>query len=422
MSRIVCISPNAIENDSRTFKFAASAARLGYEAVVVESERSQGATDSLPFELVSPPLAERSPNEVPIDGAEPTAPETPGTARRLLDRVAAVLRLLVRPLRGPLFILRANVGDYVRRNRTMAAMLPAADVYWLFSFWNFPATYLKARRGRARFLYDAPDSHWEPGEWAAEDRTSRSIIRAHEWLESRCARRAERFTTVGEGVASLMEARFGRRPDVIRNSHDFRMDEDCELDIREQAGVSREDFLLVMSGNLKPGTAVAESLLALNRLPEHVHLAFLAPGAAVPDEVLERIERHPRAHRLAGVPPSEVVSFMSKADASPLLYRAGHSLNLEHALPNGFFQAVAAGLPILFPPLPEMRALAQENELGIEIDTADPESIADGIRTLVSHPELTSRYRANAQRAREVVSWERDEEKLAQMLGPAGSG
>ena len=53
MTRIVSVTPTAVERDSRTFKHAASLAQLGYESVALEGLPSQMRSAELPFALVS---------------------------------------------------------------------------------------------------------------------------------------------------------------------------------------------------------------------------------------------------------------------------------------------------------------------------------------------------------------------------------
>jgi glycosyltransferase involved in cell wall biosynthesis len=160
---------------------------------------------------------------------------------------------------------------------------------------------------------------------------------------------------------------------------------------------------------------VREALLALRELPETVHLAFVGRNHDRNRGLVRELGVGDRAHLLAPVPPTEVVRFIAGADASPILYRA-QSASYESALPNGFFHAVAAGLPILYPPLPEIRALCVEHGMGAEIRPEEPGSIAAGVRSLLDDPARAGEYRARAEAAREVLNWEHEERLVADLL------
>jgi len=427
MMRIVSVTSMSVERDSRTYKFAASAARLGHESIVVEGEASTGLGADTPFELISP--------EQTLEEHSPTPP-LPGPT--LFQRIHKVLprrlrgafglltggidRRIVMPLRAVIFNLRLGQHDYRRRNTLTESLLPDADVYWLHSFYQFPSVYSKARQMNARFLYDTPDAYWEPpGLTPAPTRAHRLLLQRLEATERRAVRRAERFTTVSDGLVEMLARRFGRRAEVIRNCHDLRLDEEPERDIREVTGVSPDDFLLVMTGNRKEGLTFREALLALRMLPEHIHIAFVGRGWDQSRELIDDLGVSGRAHLPAPVPPTQVVNFIRSADASPILLRA-LTPNYRYSLPNGFFHAIAAGLPILYPPLPEIQRLAREHSLGPEMDPADPGSIASTVRSLCEAPEELARFRANAEEARKVLNWEQEENSIAAILDrrPAG--
>jgi glycosyltransferase involved in cell wall biosynthesis len=424
MTRVVTITSIPLERDSRSFKFAASVARLGYESVVVEGERSRLLGDGLPFELISPPNSSRrldSPEPAESQASEDQslgariANRLPQPVAILLKKVHIAYRTLVGPPQNALFILRLAFRELRRANRETSALLPDADVYWLHSFFQFPAVYLKSRRLGARFLYDTPDAYWEPGVSPTTGRVLPWVMRAYEWIEKRSVRSAEAVTSVSDGIADVLERRFGRRPQVVRNAHDLRLDQPSEGDVRASAEVGEDEFLLVVVGNNKPELMADEMLLALQKLPGRVHIAFVGRNHEGTGARAEELGLGDRVHVLGHVPPTQIVSFIRTADAAPVLSR-GTTENDRASLPNKFFHAIAAGLPVLYPPLPEMAALAERHQLGVEIDPADPDSVAAGVRAMVGEAGATARYRANVERARETLSWEQEERTLAEIL------
>ncbi len=117
-------------------------------------------------------------------------------------------------------------------------------------------------------------------------------------------------------------------------------------------------------------------------------------------------------HFLPPVPPAEVKSFIAGADAAAILYWPITS-NFLNALPNRLYQAIAAGLPLLYPEtMRAIRALCEEHDVGVPIDPRDADSVLAGIRRLLDDPRELERLRANARQAADQVSWEREEAKL----------
>jgi glycosyltransferase involved in cell wall biosynthesis len=235
------------------------------------------------------------------------------------------------------------------------------------------------------------------------------------WLEAACIRRAAAVVTVSEGIAALQQQAFSCRPIVIRNADDHRLHRVPPIGIRAAADVGPRDHLFVVVGNAKPGQAIAQLLQALTMVPAGVHVAFLGGGYQQYLGSIQALGLSARVHMLLPVKPFEVAPFIQSADASLLLYYPLSPTYL-HCLPNGFFQAVAAGLPLLYPALPEIQRIAQRHNLGLPIDPLSPASIAGGMLAFLQQPELLSELRQNVARAREILNWESEERVLAALL------
>jgi glycosyltransferase involved in cell wall biosynthesis len=411
MTRIVTLTPLPIERDSRTFKQASSMARLGYESVVVEGESSRLDHRSLPFVLRSP-----SPPAGPESrSADVESSSGVGRRGRLPDPVQRLLRAVVFRLRLPVMIAWFVLMYWPRTARRV----PDGSLCYLHSFRQFPAIYLRWRRGTP-FIYDAhdfyPGSRAEHRQFSVADRLIERFLLA---VERACVRRAAAVVTVGEGVADLIEAEFQRRPVVIRNFHDARIDTPPPRGLRETLGLRDGSFLIATVGNEKPGAATEQAIAALTELPERVHMAFIGAGYDRYVEEIERRDLQERVHLLPPVAPTEVVPFIAGADVAAVLY---HALTNDYlySVPNRFFSAVAAGLPILYPSqLPELSAIAERHELGLGIDPRHPSSVAEGVRCLLDDRQLHEDLRANARRARSELSWAGEEQRLLELINAA---
>jgi glycosyltransferase involved in cell wall biosynthesis len=274
----------------------------------------------------------------------------------------------------------------------------------------------------AQYVYDAHDFYAgvdDPRDLGWGHRTLR--LPWERWLEARCIRHAAAVVTVSDGVAALQKRAFGRSPVIIRNCEDRRVQRPPSRRLREATGVGPAAFLFVVVGHAKRGQAILELLEALTTTPAVAHAALVGLG-------YEQYARQIRARGLAGrvhtvlpVKPYEIVPFIADADASLLLYYP-RSANYLHCLPNGFFQAIAAGLPLLYPELPELRKIATEYDLGLPIDPRSAASIADGMEAFLRQPDRVSAYRRNTERARRVLDWEQEERVLADVLDRALRG
>jgi glycosyltransferase involved in cell wall biosynthesis len=402
---VVSVTPMRLDADSRTLKEAVSLARAGMRSIVVERLGSAETWDDVPIEVVSM----SRPSGGPADAAPMGAPRP--------ERLRPHQYLL-----RPLLVLAAPLVGMALLNRATLRALPPADLYWVHSVPQLPAVTLRARQLGVPFVYDAhdfyADSKHNPGmTWA-----KRWAMLVNNTVERICVRFAAERVTVGVGVAELQVGRFHRPFAVLHNAHDHRLDRATPSGIRDALGLGEEAFLLVAAGNSKEGTAFEPAFDALAALPEHVHLAFV--GRFYDDAMQLARERgiDGRVHFLPPVPPAEVMPFIASADAAAILYFPLTS-NFLNALPNRLYQAIAAGLPLLYPEnMRAIRAICEEHRVGLPMDTRDTGSVLAAMRTLVDDPAQLERLRVNAARAAQVVNWESEEVKLNAMLAQLING
>jgi glycosyltransferase involved in cell wall biosynthesis len=417
---IVSVTPLRVEVDSRTYKQAASIARFGYTSIVVEGQRSDLTEVQLPFALRSLSVQgseKRCSNKGPdpqvspcpsVDGNPPRAEEAKSTLgklvplwvkKRFVVRVAVTMaRLLVRDALLP------------------ATQVPKASLYYLHSPYQYAAVLFRTWFNRRPFIYDAHDFYSGIEPKSSKSSAAQRLIGWYFWhLEAACTRRASAVVTVCDGVAKLIKREYGRECVVVRNCHDPRLDQAPERDLRQRLGLRQDALLVVAVGQAKQGAAIAEALAAFRQLPEDIHLAFLGQGfdRYLGSEDSRGLED--RIHSMAPVKPYEVVPFIRSADAALLLYYP-RSPNYLNCLPNGFFQSVAAGLPLLYPDLPEISRLARQFDLGIAIDPLKPESIRDGVLALLGDSQRLAQFRESAQAAAKELSWEKEEAILKNLV------
>jgi glycosyltransferase involved in cell wall biosynthesis len=411
--------------------------RLGFESIVIEGVRSEVDLGSLPFELRHAHTGGRVParpspettSSGALAGREADRPRLDrqsrfGIAGRTFWAIAsAAPRWLRAPLR-PAFsrllsivwfaeYLVAYARDYLLAPLRIA---PRASLYYLHAFYQFPAVYCLSRWHRVPYIYDAhdfysrvhdlePDAHlWR--RWA--HRFERSVERL-------TATNAAAVVTVSEGLADRMEPAFNRRPEVIRNAHDSRLDREPAETLRARLRLDDKAFLVVVIGQAKPGLAIEQVCDAVAGLPPEVHVAFLGGGYDRDAARLRAGGATGRVHALPPVPPTELVPFVRSADAALLPY-VPLSVNYENALPNGLFSSLAAELPVLYPSLPEVVRLAQRYGFGIEIDALDVGSVRDAIATVLADSGLRERLRSGARAAAGDLGWEREERALAGLI------
>ena len=404
---VVSVTPIRAESDSRSLKIAASIARFGYRSILVERCKSMFDPAGLPFQL-------RNMNHLIQLGSTPDQPKGRSSDKNdLAKAVRAVWGTL-----GEKFPILFVCWYVWRCFCTPLKSLPKASLYYLHEYSLFPAVYLLSRIRRTPVIYDAHDFY--SGIRSADDIRKlafgkRCIAAFYRYVESRLIKNAVAVVTVSDGVARLLARTFGCTPFVIRNCHDFRLDRLPAKRIREASGLMLGDFLLVIVGNAKDGMAIEQTLDAMLTLPPNVHLAFVGDNYDRHLRGAQRRVLEGRIHLMGTVPPTEIVPFIQTADAAILPYY-NRSLNYENCLPNGFFQAISAELPVLYPNLPEIAKIAHKYGVGVPIDSLSSNSIRNAVMGLVADPALKLRYGENSSFAARELSWEREEKALRQLI------
>lgn len=401
----VTLTPVALDADSRAFRFAQLLADVGFRSVVVEGRASARHFWSEALEVRSA-------------GRKPPPQSSPGSilrGGRLRNAVLAMRQGRMGAAGETMLYLGFRAHDWWRYCQRPRFLIPPAEIYVLHSFELYRAVAPLARRLGARILYDAHDFYRgieTPERQLAFDRKRRYPFLRD--VEDRLVSAADVFTTVSNGLADLMSHTFGRRPEVIRNCHDERHDRANVRPLRETLGLGERDQLAVVVGNYKPGLAIHAAAAALHHLPETVHLAFLGRGyeavaATLPDALLGR-----RLHLGYAVAPDEIVPTIRGADLGLIIYEPC-SENYRYALPNGFFQLVAAGLPIVRGELQEVEAAIGIHRVGFCLPKIAPIELARAISRTIDELGV---LRTDAEALARNLRWENEARRLYRLIDP----
>jgi glycosyltransferase involved in cell wall biosynthesis len=403
----VSLTPLPLEADSRAFRIARSLAGAGLRSLVIEGRPSTSQFWDEKIEVLSAGRV----------GAAPTAHS--GIDARFRLPVNALRRGRLGRL-GELALYPGFRGyDWWRYCNQPRRLLPPADLYYLHSFELHRAVAPIAARLGAPVIYDAHDFYRGIQPIERQHSFDRNLMRPFlDKLENRVVAAADAVVTVSDGLAELMERTFGRRPEVIRNCHDERLDNRVTPDLRAILELAAEDRLCVVVGNWKPGMAIAIAADALALLPSQFHLAFVGRGYT---EQAQRLRLHAAAARLHFghyTEPNRVVPFISSADIGLVIYTP-YSENYRCALPNGFFQTVAAGLPLVRMPLPEIEATIAGRTIGICLERSDPPTLA---RALSRCAEESRTFRGNATALAQTLRWELEGRRLQRLVADVLGG
>lgn len=288
------------------------------------------------------------------------------------------------------------------------------------------------RAGRpSRVIYDAIDDVVEGNNLLGVPRPVKAVIRRR---ETGWARSADERITVNEALADRLAVRWRTdRPLVVPNWPDAPGPHVPGLDlpgaaglsgnppdlIRAELGLPPTTRIVVFQGRLGPNLGLAAAAEAILEVPDAV-LCLIGFGrgfaaSRVRDDDPRFVGRH---RTLPAVHPDAIVAWTASADVA-LVPLPPVSANQRASTPNKFWEALAAGTPVVLGPgLPEMARILQADDLGVVARSLRPGDLAAAIRTVLDvSPEVAAeRRRRIAALARDRYSWPRAAEAYRSLV------
>lgn len=275
-----------------------------------------------------------------------------------------------------------------------------------------------SQRCGARLVFDAVEVPFDE-ELIPATPTARALRLAEIRRETEIARRADAWITVNDSLADAAAGRFGiARPMVLRNCQDEGpWPSDGRL--RRDVGLGPQARVLLHLNTLRRGEGVEVAVAALAQLPPDIHLVGLGP---VPQrgfvkemrELAAQLGVAGRFHVAPLQPPHALAPYIAGADIG-VIARQGNLQNMRLSLPNRLFQMIAARLPVIATPLPEIARIVRHFGVGVLFDALDPAALAASVRRMVE-PSARAEYRMALDRAARLLTWERESEPYVRMI------
>ena len=96
-------------------------------------------------------------------------------------------------------------------------------------------------------------------------------------------------------------------------------------------------------------------------------------------------------------------------------------LNYYYSLPNKLFDFIAAGVPLLVSPFPEMEAIVKKYQIGKVVNEAPtPKELAKTISEIFSDDSEYDLWKQNTIKAKTELCWEEEEKKLISLFTASG--
>lgn len=213
--------------------------------------------------------------------------------------------------------------------------------------------------------------------------------------------------TVSDSIADLYRREYGVTPVVIRNLAspvDHLVPHD-----RSELGTAPDELLVVLQGSgINEGRGARELISAMNGL-ERVRLLIIGSG-----DIIERVrleakesEAGERILFLPRMPWEEMMRYTMCCDAG-LSLDADTCINQRYSLPNKLFDYIAAGIPAVVSPLPEVSAIIERYGCGVVLGEVTPRAIRATLEKLRDDRDYIMLLKEKAGEARRELTWEKE--------------
>lgn len=330
----------------------------------------------------------------------------PGTLRSDLPPSVRPVHVPIRATGGPRFFLEVH-GRFGE-----AALSHPARLYHASDLYVLRALAGASRAGRARLTYDARELY-----------THVASVEGRPWVrrfwtafEKGPIRRADVVFTVSDAIADRLASIYGIRRPMVQWNAPVAGPEPPDDYLRRATGIGDDTFLFVHLGQMRAGRG-GEAIIRASRDLQRVAVVFLGYGPEQDRLKGLALDLGAPVHFVDPVEPHRIRAVLGGADAGITLLEDS-CLNHRFALPNKLFDYLAAGLPVLASPLPEISRIVSLHSVGLVADPRDERGLAETMRIMASDPDRRAAWRRSALAAAETFDWARASQVFVNSILP----
>ena len=272
---------------------------------------------------------------------------------------------------------------------------------------TLPACFFASKFNKATLVYDSHELFSEGPELQG-----RKFVQGF-WrkLEDYFLPKIENAYTVSSSIVDFYHTKYSNSMGLVRNLPLLHR----KLVVKEVSFPTKNKVVLYQ-GVLNPGRGIQPMIQALHYLDD-VDLVIIGYGKvekALRDFVAkEKMES--RVHFLGRLPNNELANYTKLADVGMVLEEPlGKSF--EFSLPNKLFDYIHAELPIVSGSLIEINKIVNTYKVGVVVGNYEPENIAKAVNKLLENTVLNNQIKQNQRKAKELLCWEYEQEKLHQFF------
>ena len=206
-------------------------------------------------------------------------------------------------------------------------------------------------------------------------------------------------------------------PEIVHNYPFYTKDDSIEnkYDLYSMLNIPTDKPILLYQGGIQVGRGLDKIVEAIDKFNDGITV-FIGDGKIKP-QIMKMVEDRNL---------SEKVRFLNKVPVDELKYYTANAylgfqvlnnvcFNHYSASSNKLFEYMMSKVPVITCNFPEIKRVVQEEQIGLVVDSHNPDEIANAVNTLLEDKELHSMCSENCTKAREKYNWNNEKEKFVKI-------
>ena len=221
--------------------------------------------------------------------------------------------------------------------------------------------------------------------------------------------------TVNDSIAKLFAEEYKKEINVIRNVSLFRQEIPAVSPEKLELPTNKKFIVLQGAGiNIQRG---AEEAVAAMQYIEDAILLVIGGGDVlhILKNSVQQLHLEQKVIFIPKMPIDKLFDYTRLAQIGLTLDK-DTNINYRFSLPNKLFDYIQARIPVLASPLPELKKIIEQYQIGMMIENHDPKHIAEKIKMMLADDNQKKIWKENLNFAASELCWENEEKKLIEIF------
>lgn len=282
-----------------------------------------------------------------------------------------------------------------------------------------PATFAVARLKGKPIVYDTHEYYL--GQPELTNPVAKKVWKV---IEAYIFPRLKYIYTICDSFCQLYYKDYGKKLYTVRNvpyknilSVDMSLYKNLLESIDQKIPINKK-LLLFQGAGINTERGVEELVLAMQYVDADQYHLLIVGGGEIFEQIIDLINQNQLRDRITILPkvPFEVLRYITKKAALGFTLDKPNNTNHLYGLPNKIFDYLHEGIPVVSSRLVEMEKIVKGYDVGLLIDSHQPEHIAAKINEAFADVERYNRWKLNTNKVKEELNWEKESKVILDLF------